>query len=208
MQIIAADAEIEWTAEIGGQPEFLTQLPRMFFGQIFGDQPVAATQLRIAEDADCLARVRRRDVQGVLYWHQTPSRDLLCKRSGRERRVIFPMSGIDRECARPRVEPVVILGGPQEILIVAGLRGEGERRSNIVIGVQFQRVVFREIFRIDGRFDDPQIGRLPCAGIGIEGEIRSRDRHVDMRQAVRNRATSAVRHSEGAIVAVAGSPLS
>ena len=49
MQIISADAEIERAAEIRSQPEFLAQLPGMFFGQIFRDKPVAATQLRIAE---------------------------------------------------------------------------------------------------------------------------------------------------------------
>ena len=51
MQIIAADAEIERPAEIRSQPEFLAQLPGVFVGKILGDKPVAAAQLRIAENA-------------------------------------------------------------------------------------------------------------------------------------------------------------
>ena len=53
VQIIAADAEIERPAEIRCQPEFLAELPGMFVVQILRDQPVAATQLRIAEYSDC-----------------------------------------------------------------------------------------------------------------------------------------------------------
>ena len=52
MQIIAADAEIERAAEIRSNPEFLTELPGMFVVQILRDQSIAATQLRIAEDAE------------------------------------------------------------------------------------------------------------------------------------------------------------
>ena len=49
MEIVSADAEIERAAEIRSQPEFLAQLPSMFFRQILPNDTVAATQLRIAE---------------------------------------------------------------------------------------------------------------------------------------------------------------
>jgi len=52
MQIVGADAEIEWPAEIRGQPELLAQLPGVFVGKILRDKPLAATKLRIAKDAD------------------------------------------------------------------------------------------------------------------------------------------------------------
>ena len=48
MKIVSANAEIERSAEIGGQPEILAQLPSMFIGQIFGDKPIG-TQLGIAK---------------------------------------------------------------------------------------------------------------------------------------------------------------
>ena len=50
VEVIAAHAEIERSAEMRGKPEFLAQLPGMFVRQILGDEPVAATQLRIAEN--------------------------------------------------------------------------------------------------------------------------------------------------------------
>ncbi len=49
MKIISSDAEIERAGKIRCQPEFLAELPGMFVRKIFGDNPVLATQLRIAE---------------------------------------------------------------------------------------------------------------------------------------------------------------
>ncbi len=51
MEVVAADAEIERAAEMRNEPEFLTQLPGMLIRKIFCYEPVAAAQLRVAEDA-------------------------------------------------------------------------------------------------------------------------------------------------------------
>src|SRR6185437_6562135 len=49
MQIVGADAEVERAREIGGKAEFLAELPGFERVQIFADDTVAATELRIAK---------------------------------------------------------------------------------------------------------------------------------------------------------------
>ena len=43
--------------------------------------------------------------------------------------------------ARRRVEAIVIFRRPQEILIVAGLRRERQRRRDGIVGIEFERIV-------------------------------------------------------------------
>ena len=67
---------------------------------------------------------------------------------------------IHQENVGRRVEAVIIFRGPEKIIVVARLRGEGQRGRDVVIGVEFQRIVLGVIARIDLRFDDAQIARL------------------------------------------------
>ena len=73
--------------------EFLVELPGIFIVQILRDQPVAATQLWIAEDA---LRIRYVGAANCIGY------DL----------------AIWKKCAGLRIETVIVLGGPQEIAIV------------------------------------------------------------------------------------------
>ena len=49
MEIVAPNAEVERSVEVGSHAELLTQLPRVLFGEILGEQPVTTAQLRISE---------------------------------------------------------------------------------------------------------------------------------------------------------------
>src|SRR6185437_12129537 len=49
VQKISARTEVERTTEIRAQTHLFAELPRMFLGQVFAHEPIAATQLRIAE---------------------------------------------------------------------------------------------------------------------------------------------------------------
>ena len=71
-----------------------------------------------------------------------------------------PLLGLPPENSRRRVEAVVIFRGIEEILIVARLRSEGERRRDVVIGIEFQRIVFGVVARIDLGFDIAQISAI------------------------------------------------
>ena len=72
------------------------------------------------------------------------------------------------ERAGRRIETIVILGRPKEIIIEAGLRTEGERRRDMVVRIQFDGIVLGPVLRIERGFDDSQIARLCRAGIGVE----------------------------------------
>ena len=61
MQVIGADAEIKWATEIGGQAEFLTQLPGIVLGKILSADEAGqrTAELRIAE-------ITRQAVTGII----------------------------------------------------------------------------------------------------------------------------------------------
>src|SRR6185437_12243722 len=65
-------------------------------------------------------------------------------------------------------EAVVVFGRKEEIVTKAGLRGEGKRRGNSVIRVQFDNVVLCAIGGIEARLNHAQIVRLALTGIGIQ----------------------------------------
>ncbi len=175
MQVVGADAEIERTAEIGRQPHFLAELPGMFVGQIFADEPAAASQLRIAEIAGGRALGLKAAGIDVARRHAILADGEIAviaaviavrrhQRVGRRTGAVEIGGGKD---SRLGVETVVILRRPQEILVVAGRRIDREGRRNAPFRVQLQRVVFRLVGRIERRFDIAQIARLQFGGIGI-----------------------------------------
>ncbi len=85
---------------------------------------------------------------------------------------------VNGEGSGPGVEAVVVFRRPKIILAVTRLRRERQLWRDIVIGVQFERVVLCLVYRINGRFDCTQIGGLRCVRIRIKAPAYRANRHA------------------------------
>lgn len=52
VKVVAPNTEIDGAAQIGGQAELLTELPRSFLVQILRNKPITATKLWITKSAN------------------------------------------------------------------------------------------------------------------------------------------------------------
>src|SRR6185437_259388 len=106
------------------------------------------------------------------------------------------------ERAWPRVEAIIVFGGPQKILVVSRLRCEGQRRRDGIIGAELYRIVLGAIGRIDGRFDCAQIGRLRLAGIWVKEKRLRHRRNAGKADWFVIGKRYAVRYTIGTVIAV------
>src|SRR6185312_10867829 len=160
---VSAHAEVERAGKIRCEPEFLICLPGMLPHEVFGEQLVAATELRIADEGGAGV--------GIPLEHAL--------------RAIGFVAAFDvAEDARIGGKAVVIARGPQEIVAEAGVRREGERGREFVDVVPLYRVA---LGLVDGRelgIDFAQIGGL--ARIGIRQNTASEGAEYEIiRQRVR-----------------------
>src|SRR6185437_8553526 len=135
VEVVAADAKIQWPRKIRSKAEFLTELPGAFVIQVLCDQPVTAAELRVAKCPDGGAGCEV-IVDYIEIRHGTCARLI----NGRATAENFCADAIVRVCRRggisravgdertdSGVESIIVFGGPQEIAIVSGLRCEGQR---------------------------------------------------------------------------------
>src|SRR5580692_3777655 len=114
----------------------------MLLRDVFADHSVRTTELWIAIDSTWLQRVGAPDI--------------------RISRETF------REKTRRGVKSVEVLRRKQKVFVIAGLRRNGQLRRHCIIGVEFQRIIFRAIGWIDQGLDHAKISGLRLARIGID----------------------------------------
>ena len=110
----------------------------MFVGQILRKEPVAAAQLGIAEQCR---------VGGNAIGSGSGVREEFAECQGSR-----ATPAITQEDARRGVKPVVIFCGGETILVVTGLRREGDLGRYRIVCVQLKRVILGSVLGIDRRF--------------------------------------------------------
>src|SRR6185312_4016611 len=174
----------------------------MFCREILGYEPITASKLGIAECADRLADRRF----GEPYSAFGPCARLPLFGATAVYLRTYPIVGVHRRSAvelsaggkgpNPCVEPVVVFRRPQEIIVEARLRREGQVRCERVVRIHFDSIVLRLVNRIERGFDDTKIPRLRRARVRIEFEIGFY-RDIDARKGRIVGESFTVRHSKG-----------
>ena len=123
------------------------QLPGMRLRQVLADNSVGTAQLRIAIESP------RREIRPRHGY-----------RSGRRRHE----DRVGGENSGRGIEAVEVFRRTQKILVEAGLRRQGERRREIVVGIEFGDIVLDFVGRRKLGLDYPQIARLRRTRIGVD----------------------------------------